>query len=209
MAALRRFLGVLREDLQAARDRDPAARSMLEIALGYPGVHAIWGYRIAHRMWREPALRLPARLLSQLVRSATGIEIHPAAQLGRRLFMDHGMGIVVGETAVVGDDVVMFHGATLGGVSMKHGKRHPTLGDGVVVGAGARVLGPVWVGDGAKIGANAVVVKDVPAGATAVGVPAVIRRREHSGNGQTRQLDVTSPDHIRDPALDVDPAIWI
>ncbi|MCB2177115.1 MAG: serine O-acetyltransferase [Actinomycetales bacterium] len=208
---MRRFLGVLREDLQAARDRDPAARSMLEVALGYPGVHAIWGYRIAHRMWREPGLRLPARLLSQLVRSATGIEIHPGAQLGRRLFMDHGMGIVIGETAMVGDDVVMFHGATLGGVSMKHGKRHPTLGDGVVIGSGARVLGPVWVGDGAKIGANAVVVKDVPAGATAVGVPAVIRRHEHTGNGSadTSRVDVRSPDHIRDPALDVDPAIWI
>lgn len=211
MTSMRRFLGVLREDLQAARDRDPAARSMLEVALGYPGVHAIWGYRIAHRMWREPGLRLPARLLSQLVRSATGIEIHPGAQLGRRLFMDHGMGIVIGETAMVGDDVVMFHGATLGGVSMKHGKRHPTLGDGVVIGSGARVLGPVWIGDGAKVGANAVVVKDVPAGATAVGVPAVIRRREHSGNGaaETSRVDLRSPDHIRDPALDVDPAIWI
>lgn len=210
MGSMTRFLGVLREDLQAARDRDPAARSMLEVALGYPGVHAIWGYRIAHRMWREPGLRLPARLLSQLVRSATGIEIHPGAQLGRRLFMDHGMGIVIGETAMVGDDVVMFHGATLGGVSMKHGKRHPTLGDGVVIGSGARVLGPVWVGDGAKVGANAVVVKDVPAGATAVGVPAVIRRREHSGNGTAEpRVDVHAPDHIRDPALDVDPAIWI
>lgn len=211
MTSLRRFLGVLREDLQAARDRDPAARSMLEVALGYPGVHAIWGYRIAHRMWREPGLRLPARLLSQLVRSATGIEIHPGAQLGRRLFMDHGMGIVIGETAMVGDDVVMFHGATLGGVSMKHGKRHPTLGDGVVIGSGARVLGPIWVGDGAKVGANAVVVKDVPAGATAVGVPAVIRRREHAGNGsaEATRVDLRSPDHIRDPALDIDPAIWI
>jgi serine O-acetyltransferase len=213
MSALRRFLGVLREDLQAARDRDPAARSLIEVALGYPGVHAVWGYRVAHRMWREPGLRLPARLLSQAVRSATGIEIHPGAQLGRRLFMDHGMGIVVGETAVVGDDVVLFHGATLGGVSMRHGKRHPTLGDGVVVGSGARILGPVWIGDGAKIGANAVVVKDVPAGATAVGVPAVIRRREHGTAGSNGSVgmpvDVSSPDHIRDPALDVDPAIWI
>jgi len=172
---LARFLAVLREDLEAARTRDPAARSALEVALGYPGVHAVWGYRIAHRMWREPALRLPARLLSQLVRAVTGVEIHPGAQLGRRLFIDHGMGVVVGETAMVGDDVVLFHGATLGGKSMKRGKRHPTLGDNVVVGAGAKILGPVWVGDGARIGANAVVVKDVPAGAVAVGVPAAVR----------------------------------
>lgn len=176
MRRLRRFLALLREDLEAARRQDPAARSAIEVALGYPGVHAVWAYRISHRMWREPGLRLPARLLSQFVRFLTGIEIHPAAQLGRRLFIDHGMGVVVGETAMVGDDVVLFHGSTLGGRSMKHGKRHPTLGDGVVVGAGAKVLGPVWIGDGARIGANAVVVKDVPAGAIAVGVPAVVRR---------------------------------
>lgn len=175
MRRLQRFLLVLREDLEAARTRDPAARTALEVALGYPGVHAVWGYRVAHRMWREPALRLPARLLSQLVRFLTGIEIHPGAQLGRRLFIDHGMGVVVGETAMVGDDVVLFHGSTLGGKSMKRGKRHPTLGDHVVVGAGAKILGPVWIGDGARIGANAVVVKDVPAGAVAVGVPAEVR----------------------------------
>lgn len=175
MRRLQRFLAVLREDLEAARTRDPAARSALEVALGYPGVHAVWAYRVAHRMWREPGLRLPSRLLSQLARFATGIEIHPGAQLGRRLFIDHGMGVVVGETAMVGDDVVLFHGSTLGGKSMKRGKRHPTLGDGVVVGAGAKILGPVWIGDGARIGANAVVVKDVPAGAVAIGVPAEIR----------------------------------
>ncbi len=174
MRRLRRFLALLAEDLEAARQQDPAARSALEVALGYPGVHAVWAYRIAHRMWREPGLRLPARLVSQFVRFLTGIEIHPAAQLGRRLFIDHGMGVVVGETAMVGDDVVLFHGSTLGGKSMKRGKRHPTLGDGVVVGAGAKILGPVWIGDGARIGANAVVVHDVPARAVAVGVPAVI-----------------------------------
>jgi serine O-acetyltransferase len=174
MRRLRRFLALLREDLEAARRQDPAARTALEVALGYPGVHAVWAYRITHRMWREPGLRLPARLASQFVRFLTGIEIHPAAQLGRRLFIDHGMGVVVGETAMVGDDVVLFHGSTLGGRSMKHGKRHPTLGDGVVVGAGAKILGPVWIGDRARIGANAVVVKDVPAGAVAVGVPAVV-----------------------------------
>jgi serine O-acetyltransferase len=203
----RRFLGVLREDLQAARTGDPAARTLIEVALAYPGVHAIWGYRVAHRMWREPALRLPARLLSQFIRSRTGIEIHPGAQLGRRLFMDHGMGIVIGETAMVGDDVVMFHGATLGGTSMRRGKRHPTVGNNVVIGSGARVLGPVWVGDGARIGANAVVVKDVPAGATAVGVPA--RVRERSTADQTVQPTAGSQQAplVNDPLAD--PAIWI
>jgi len=171
------FLATLREDLDAARRRDPAARSLLEVALAYPGVHAVWTYRLAHRMWRVPSLRLPARLFSQFVRALTGIEIHPGARLGRRLFIDHGMGVVIGETAEVGDDVVLFHGSTLGGKTMRHGKRHPTLGDNVVVGAGAKILGPVWIGDGAQIGANAVVIHDVPPGAIAVGVPAKIRLR--------------------------------
>ncbi|OJV78824.1 MAG: serine O-acetyltransferase [Cellulomonas sp. 73-92] len=164
-----------REDLEAAHSHDPAARSRLEVALGYPGVHAVWGYRVTHRMWQEPSLRLPARLLSQLVRGITGIEIHPGARIGRRLFIDHGMGVVIGETAEVGDDVVMFHGATLGGTSMRHGKRHPTIGDRVMIGTGAKVLGPIYVGDDARIGANAVVVHDVPPGASAVGVPAKVR----------------------------------
>jgi serine O-acetyltransferase len=175
MKRLQRFFVTLREDLEAARQQDPAARTAIEVALGYPGVHAVWAYRITHRMWREPGLRLAARLLSQLVRFLTGIEIHPGAQLGRRLFIDHGMGVVIGETTMVGDDVVLFHGSTLGGRSMTKGKRHPTLGDRVVVGAGAKVLGPVWIGDDARIGANAVVVKDVSARAVAVGVPAVVR----------------------------------
>lgn len=186
------FLQDLVEDLDAARHRDPAARSRLEVALGYPGVHAVWVYRLAHRMWQRPGLRLPARLLSQLARSATGIEIHPGAHLGRRLFIDHGMGVVIGETAVVGDDVVLFHGSTLGGKSMRRGKRHPTLGDRVVVGAGAKILGPVWIGDGAQIGANAVVVKDVPAEATAVGVPAVVR---------TRPTAAPAAELVEDPAI--------
>ncbi|WP_235523430.1 serine O-acetyltransferase EpsC [Cellulomonas sp. Root485] len=171
------FFATLREDLEAARHRDPAARSLAEVALGYPGVHAVWVYRLTHRMWHQPGLRLPARLVSQLARAVTGIEIHPGARLGRRLFIDHGMGVVVGETAEVGDDVVLFHGSTLGGKSMRHGKRHPTLGDDVVVGAGAKILGPVWIGAGAQIGANAVVIHDVPPGAIAVGVPATIRLR--------------------------------
>ncbi len=217
-----RFLAVLREDLQAARDGDPAARSLAEVALAYPGVHAVWAYRVAHRMWREPSLRLAARLLSQATRAATGIEIHPGAQLGRRLFIDHGMGVVIGETAVVGDDVVLFHGATLGGRSMRPGKRHPTIGDRVVVGSGAKILGAVWVGDGAQIGANAVVVKDVPAGAVAVGVPAVVREvaREavptngvlpHTQGPAAANGASTGPwtDHAEDASLLLDPAIWI
>ncbi|PVU81927.1 serine O-acetyltransferase [Cellulomonas sp. WB94] len=175
--SLRTFWSVLRDDLEVALREDPAARTRFEVAVAYPGVHAVWAYRLAHRMWHQPGLQLPARLLSQATRAATGIEIHPAAKLGHRLFIDHGMGVVIGETAEVGDDVVLFHGATLGGRSMRHGKRHPTLGDRVVVGAGAKILGPVRIGDGAQIGANAVVVKDVPAGAVAVGVPAAVRPR--------------------------------
>ena len=198
MDRVARFLLLLREDLQAARHGDPAARSSLEVALGYPGVHAVWAYRLAHRMWRVPGLRLPARLLSQAVRAATGIEIHPGAVLGRRLFIDHGMGIVIGETAVVGDDVILFHGATLGGKAMRPGKRHPTLGDRVVVGAGAEILGPVWIGDDAQIGANAVVVKDVPPGAVAVGVPAEIRPAATPAPG----VEV-------EDAAQLDPAIYI
>lgn len=180
---LRRFVAVLTDDLDAARRRDPAARSRFEVAAAYPGLHAVWVYRVTHRMWREESLRLPARLIAQAARAVTGVEIHPGASIGRRLFIDHGMGVVIGETAVLGDDVLLFHGSTLGGTSMHHGKRHPTLGNGVMVGAGAKVLGPVWVGDGARIGANAVVVKDVPPGAIAVGVPATIRLPKSVTNG--------------------------
>ena len=187
--SLRTFWSVLRDDLAVALRQDPAARSRFEVAVAYPGVHAVWAYRLAHRMWREPALRLPARLLSQATRAATGVEIHPAAKIGHRLFIDHGMGVVVGETAEVGDDVVLFHGATLGGRSMRRGKRHPTLGNGVVVGAGAKILGPVRIGDGAQIGANAVVVKDVPAGAVAVGIPAEVLERPGSWPADSDFLD--------------------
>ncbi|NLF05696.1 MAG: serine O-acetyltransferase, partial [Actinomycetales bacterium] len=126
-------------------------------------------------LWRDPAARLPARLVFQLARFLTGIEIHPGARIGRRLFIDHGMGVVIGETTVIGDDVLLFHGSTLGGKTMRKGKRHPTVGNNVVIGAGAKVLGPVWIGDGAQVGANAVVVHDVPADAVAVGIPARIR----------------------------------
>lgn len=185
------------EDLRTARAKDPAARSLIEVALLYPGVHAIWAHRVASFLWHmSPALRLPARAVSQLARAITGVEIHPAAVIGRRLFIDHGMGVVIGETAEVGDDVLMFHGTTLGGTSMNHGKRHPTVGDGVLIGAGATVLGPVTIGAGAKIGAGAVVVHDLPAGMVAVGASAKIR----SGAG---------PDQLADPAQWLDPAIYI
>jgi len=194
MTSVRAALTVLREDLEAARNRDPSARSLVEIALGYPGVHAIWFHRLSHRMWQEPRLRLLARLLSQTVRAVTGVEIHPGAQLGRRLFIDHGMGVVIGETAVVGDDVLLFHGVTLGGRSMRRGKRHPTLGDNVTVGAGAKVLGPVQIGSGAQIGANAVVITDVPPDYVAVGIPAKIR---------------PNPGSLPDIGYADDPAIYI
>lgn len=170
---MRSPLALLKEDLEAAKNRDPAARSLLEVALGYPGVHAVWSHRLAHYLWtKSDALKLPARLLSQVTRFATGIEIHPGAKIGRRLFIDHGMGVVIGETAEVGEDVVIYHGTTLGGVSLNKGKRHPTVGNRVTIGAGAKVLGPITLGDDALVGANAVVVKDIPNATTAVGVPA-------------------------------------
>jgi serine O-acetyltransferase len=169
--------GRLREDLEAAARRDPAARSRLELMLCYPGLHAVWIHRVAHRMWQRPGLKLAARVLSQLNRSLTGVEIHPGATIGRRFFIDHAMGVVIGETAEVGDDVMLYHGVTLGGRSLERKKRHPTLEDGVTVGAGARILGPIVIGAGAQIGANSVVVRDVPAGAVVVGVPGQVRQR--------------------------------
>lgn len=181
----------LREDLATARRRDPAARSQAELVLAYPGLHAVWLHRLAHRWWQQPGLRLAARVLSNVNRTMTGIEIHPGAQIGRRFFIDHGMGVVIGETAEVGDDVMIYHGVTLGGRSSSTGKRHPTVEDGVTIGAGARILGPLRVGAGAQIGANSVVVRDVPPGVIVVGVPGRVHR----------------------PALDahdaVDPAIYI
>lgn len=161
----------LREEVASVFERDPAARSTWEVLTCYPGLHAVWMHRIAHWFWTH-GLRWPGRLTSHLGRWLTGIEIHPAAIVGRRVFIDHGMGVVVGETAEIGDDCTIYQGVTLGGTSLYRGtKRHPTLGKGVVVGAGAKVLGGFTVGDGANIGSNAVVVKAVPAGATVVGVP--------------------------------------
>ena len=164
------------EDIDAAIVRDPAAGSRLETALTSPGLQAIWVHRVAHSMWqRGGRWRLPARLTAQTARTLTGVEIHPGARIGRRFFIDHGMGVVIGETAEVGDDVMIYHGVTLGGRSLAREKRHPTVGDGVVIGAGARVLGPIWIGDEAQIGANAVVVRDVPPAVVATGIPATVR----------------------------------
>jgi serine O-acetyltransferase len=174
----------LREDIAVVFDRDPAARTTWEIVTTYPGVHAMLFYRAARRLWGWK-LKWLARFVSYVGRWFTGVEIHPGARIGRRFFIDHGMGVVIGETAEIGDDCTLYHGVTLGGTSWKKGKRHPTLGKGVVVGAGAKILGPIHIGDNAKIGSNAVVVKDVPAGATAVGIPARIidselaEKREH------------------------------
>lgn len=163
----------LREDVDAAMRQDPAATSRAVVVLTYAGLHAVWWHRIAHRLWNARA-KLLARMVSAWARTMTGIEIHPAATIGRRMFIDHGMGVVIGETAIVGDDVLMFHGVTLGGTSRVAGRRHPVVGNSVIIGAGAKLLGPITVGDGARIGANAVVLCDVPIGATAVGVPARI-----------------------------------
>lgn len=161
----------LRESIQAYRTKDPAARSGLEVLLCYPGLHATIWHRLANAFWRRK-LYLVGRLLSHLGRFLTGIEIHPGATIGRRLVIDHGMGVVIGETAEVGDDVYMYHQVTLGGTSLSHGKRHPTIGNGVIIGAGAKILGPFTVGDNARVGSNAVVLEAVPAGTTVVGIPA-------------------------------------
>jgi serine O-acetyltransferase len=163
----------LREDIACVFGRDPAARSTWEVLTCYPGFHALTLHRFSHWLWGH-RLRWLARLGSHFTRWITGIEIHPGATIGRRVFIDHGMGVVIGETAVIGDECTLYHGVTLGGTSWNKGKRHPTLARGVVIGAGAKVLGPITVGEGAKIGSNAVVVRDVPAGATAVGIPARI-----------------------------------
>lgn len=175
-----------REDIDSVFERDPAARSRWEIALGYPGIHAIWWHRLAHRFWHW-RLRLLARFVANFARWLTGIEIHPAAQIGRRFFIDHGMGVVIGETAEIGDDCTLYHGVTLGGTQWEAGKRHPTLGNGVIVGAGAKVLGPITLGDGVRVGSNAVVLKDAPAGATLVGIPArIVGQRPEISEHQAR-----------------------
>jgi serine O-acetyltransferase len=167
------ILGQFREDLSVVFQRDPAARNYFEILTTYPGVHALILHRLAHFLW-SIKLKLIARIFSHLARILTGIEIHPGAQIGRRFFIDHGMGVVIGETAIIGDDCTLYHGVTLGGTTWKKGKRHPTLKNNVVIGAGAKVLGPITLGNNSKVGSNAVVVTDIPNDSTAVGIPAKI-----------------------------------
>lgn len=171
------LLSTMKEDLANARTHDPAARGDLENALVYSGLHAIWSHRLAHRMWVR-GLKGPARVLSQFTRFLTGVEIHPGATIGRRFFIDHGMGVVIGETTEIGDDVMLYHGVTLGGSELVQRKRHPTIGNGVMVGAGAKVLGPITIGAGSAIGGNAVVTKDAPPDSILIGIPAKIRHRQ-------------------------------
>lgn len=170
------FYRRIREDISSVFDRDPAARNVFEVLTTYPGIHAVIFHRVSHRLW-SGNFKWLARVLSNLARWYTGIEIHPGASIGRRFFIDHGMGVVIGETAEIGDDCTLYHGVTLGGTSWSKGKRHPTLRNNVVVGAGAKVLGPIVVGEGARIGSNAVVTKEVPANATVVGVPGRVIER--------------------------------
>src|SRR5271155_404353 len=184
--------GLIREDVNTVLERDPAAKSRLEIYLCYAGLHAVWFYRINHWLWNHRFLLL-GRWLSQVARFLTGIEIHPGAEIGRRLFIDHGMGVVIGETAVVGDDVTLYQGVTLGGTGKEHGKRHPTIEDNVVIGDGAKVLGNITVGRNCRIGAGSVVLRNVPENSTVVGVPGHIIFR----NGE--RVVITDPKQINDP----------
>jgi len=187
----------LRRDIQSVFDRDPAARSRLEVLVCYPGLHALWGYRISHWLWARH-LKLAGRSLSQAVRFVTGIEIHPGATIGRDFFIDHGMGVVIGETAVIGDGVTIYHGVTLGGTSLEKGKRHPTIGDRVTIGAGAKVLGPIEIGADSRIGANAVVVKPAPPNSVIVGIPGQIisRSRPHTALDKPDLEHASLPDFV-------------
>ncbi len=171
------MLRILREDIQAALDRDPAANGVFEVALTYPGVHALWGWRLSHPLWLA-GHRLLARSISMITRTLTGVEIHPGAEIGPGLFIDHATGVVIGETAEIGSNVTLYHGVTLGGRSLERGKRHPTLGDRVVVGAGAKILGPVVIGEDSSVGANAVVLESMPSHSVIVGVPAKVVKRD-------------------------------
>ncbi len=191
------MLNTIREDIRSIFERDPAARSTLEVLLCYPGLHAVWGHRITHWLWTHN-LKLLARWGSQLARGLTGIEIHPGATIGKGFFIDHGMGVVIGETAEVGSDVTLYHGVTLGGTSLAKGKRHPTLGDRVVVGAGAKVLGAITIGEDSRVGANAVVVRSVPANSVVVGVPgqAVRRSQPHTAKDTPDLQHTLMPDMI-------------
>jgi len=187
-----KFFSSMREDIAAVLDRDPAAKSGLEVVLLYSGLHALWGYRVHHWLWIH-GWRFVARAMSQWGRLITGIEIHPGAEIGRRFFVDHGMGVVIGETTIIGDDVTLFQGVTLGGTGKESGKRHPTLHNGVVIGAGARVLGNIVIGENSRIGAGSVVLRDVPDNSTVVGVPGHIVLR------RGKRVVITDPKQINDP----------
>ncbi len=189
------FFRSIREDIASVLDRDPAARTGLEVVLCYSGLHALWAYRITHWLWNHH-LRLLARWLSQWARLATGIEIHPAAQIGRRLFIDHGMAVVIGETSIVGDDVTLYQGVTLGGTGKEKGKRHPTIGNSVVIGAGAKVLGNIRIGDNCRVGAGSVILRDVAHDSTVVGVPGHVIFRHG------KRVVITDPKQITDPLSD-------
>jgi serine O-acetyltransferase len=186
------FLRSIREEIAAALERDPAAKSGFEIILCYAGLHAVWIHRVNHWLWQQ-GWRVLARWLSQTARWLTGIEIHPAAQIGQRLFIDHGMGVVIGETAIVGNEVTLYQGVTLGGTGKEQGKRHPTIADNVIIGAGAKVLGNITVGENSRIGAGSVVLQDVPDNSTVVGVPGHVILR----NG--KRVVITDPKQIKDP----------
>ena len=186
------LISFVREDVATVLDRDPAARSRLEVFLCYSGLHALWFHRVNHWLWNHH-FYVPSRCLSQVARFLTGIEIHPGAQIGRRLFIDHGMGVVIGETAVIGNDVTLYQGVTLGGTGKEHGKRHPTLLDNVVIGGGAKILGNITIGKNCRIGAGSVVLRDVPDDSTVVGVPGHIIFR----NG--KRVVITDPKQINDP----------
>ncbi|MDA0237176.1 MAG: serine O-acetyltransferase [Proteobacteria bacterium] len=193
----------MREEIRVVFERDPAARTTWEVVTCYPGFHAMLFHRAANFLWRID-FRWSARWLSAICRWLTGIEIHPGATIGRRFFIDHGMGVVIGETSIIGDDCTLYHGVTLGGTTWDKGKRHPTLGDGVVIGAGAKVLGPVTIGANAKVGSNAVVVRDVPNGATAIGIPARIAEvgeKEHKGAGHPGFSAYGLSGDVNDPLL--------
>jgi serine O-acetyltransferase len=190
------FFRSAREDVAAVFESDPAARSYLEVLICYPGLHAVWAHHLSHWLWLH-GMRFLGRYISQLARFFTGIEIHPGAEIGRRLFIDHGMGTVIGETSVVGDDVTLYQGVTLGGTGKEKGKRHPTLGNNISIGSGAKLLGNITIGDNGRVGAGSVVLRSVPANSTIVGVPGHIVLRDG------KRVVITDPKDIRDPLSDV------
>lgn len=194
---MRWFIKLIREEIAAVFDRDPAARSYLEVLLCYPGLHAVWAHRVSNWLWRRRGMRFLARFHSQVARFLTGIEIHPGAKIGRRLFIDHGMGVVIGETAEVGDDVTLYQGVTLGGTGKEKGKRHPTIGNNVTIGSGAKILGNIRIGDNCRVGGGSVVLRSVPANSTVVGVPGHIVLRDG------KRVVITDPKDIHDPLSDV------